>query len=239
MKLMFNIYNSSNTDMKEIRVGSISLVLSSPAYNCGGKFENWVDLVPFQEYKAYVTAVLSECNRVLQNDGFMIMEISDTSYDGAGNYHGVAGLYGAISRQLGLSLVSRHYAMTSRDEQGYETPEHRWSDDYVSTAPNHSPTHQILVFRKGDYEFEMESCKVLHYTYPSDEEGHPCPFSMGLVKFVLDQYYQGGVVLDPCCGTARLGREVLKRGGSFVGYDISETYCRTARELLEEVEGTL
>ena len=225
--------------MKEVGSGTVTLILSSPAYNCGGQFDNWTDLAPFEEYKAYVTQVMTECTRVLHNGGYCIMEIADSSYDGSGRYHGVAGLYGAIGRQLGLSLVERHYAMTSRDDQGYELPEHRWSEDFVSTEPNHSPTHQILVFRKGNYEFEMESCKVLNYVYPSDEEGHPCPFSMGLVTFVLDQYYTGGIVLDPCCGTARLGREVLRRGGLFIGYDISAEYCRTARQLLWEVEESL
>ena len=226
--------------MKEVKAGYVNLILSSPAYNCGGQFDTWRDLAPFQEYKKHVTAILSECNRVLHNDDYMVMEIADTSYDGAGNYHGVAGLYGKICRELGLSLVARHYALTTKDSAGYELPEHRWSEDYVSTEPNHSPTHQLLVFRKGNYRFEPESCQVLHYNYPSDEEGHPCPFSLDLVKFVLDHYYQdGGIVLDPCCGTARLGREVLQRGGFFIGYDISKEYVRTARQLLQEVEETL
>lgn len=230
---MYHIYNSSSENMSDVADGTVSLTLSSPKYNAGCQFTTWIDLEPWGQFLGSISTIIAECARVTKDGGYLVLEVADTSHNGNKRYMSLAALYAKLARERGFSLVARHMALT-HTYKGYEEPEHRWTSNFWTAEPNHSATHQIMVFRKGDYEFAAHAGQIFYYRYPEGEEGHPCPFANELIEFVLDHYSQeGDTVLDPCCGTARLGRAVIQRGGSFIGYDLSPEYCATARELLE------
>jgi DNA modification methylase len=67
--------------------------------------------------------------------------------------------------------------------------------------------------------------------YPASEEGHPCPFSFEIISKMLSivEFSKGMTVLEPFMGTGRLGREVVKRGGKYIGYEIEKKHFDTAQ----------
>jgi DNA modification methylase len=233
----FRFYNHSSEEMHEVSNDSIDLITSSISYNAGAKFgETWTDSASYCEFRARLTRIMRECSRVLKPGGRFIVEASDTAVSIEGEYLSIAAIHGKIAKELGLTLVERHFALIKSDlTSGEELPDHRWSSKYVSGSGNHSNAHQLLVFTKGEgARFDASAGRVIYYNYPDDEEGHPCPFSWEYIKYVLDNYFQPGMtVLDPCCGTARLGRETVRRGGTFVGYDINPDYSWVANNLFQ------
>lgn len=231
-KLPYRIYNASAETMNEVQSETIDLILSSPQYNAGAVFGDWKDTAPFESFKQTLTRLICECARTLKTGGKLIIECADTAISEDGTYMSIGALYVKIGLACGLNLVERHVAYTLTKD-GVELPEHGWSDDFVAQEATHSNAHQLVVLQKGVASFQPDLSKIIYYNYPANEEGHPCPFAFELIDFVLGHYFKpGDTVLDPYMGTARLGREVIKRGGIFIGYDINPEYCKVAEDYL-------
>ena len=68
------------------------------------------------------------------------------------------------------------------------------------------------------------------------EAKHTAPYPMELVrellKGVVDDDY---LVIDPFCGSGQTGIAAAERNCRFIGYDISQSFCRLARRRLSEV----
>ena len=68
------------------------------------------------------------------------------------------------------------------------------------------------------------------------EAKHTAPYPMELVrellKGVVDDDY---LVLDPFCGSGQTGIAAAERNCRFIGYDISQSFCRLSRRRLSEV----
>lgn len=233
----FTIISHSSEKMTEVADNSVDLITSSISYNAGCGFgETWTDSAPFDEFRARLARIMGECSRVLKPGGRMIIEVSDSAVSVDGQFLATAAIHAQIAHELGLTLLERHFALTKSDyTTGEELADHRWSDKFVSGAGNHSNCHQLLVFTKGEGRFNSAAGRVIYYNYQDNTEEHPCPFAWEYVEFILDNYFQPGMtVLDPCCGTARLGRETVRRGGKFVGYDLNPDYCRIAEDLFRD-----
>lgn len=232
--MSYRIYNSSGHHMNEVKDNTVHVILSSPRYNAGGKYDDWEDSQPFPSFLNELKELIGECTRVLHPTGKLVIECADTALSAQGEYMAIGAIYSKLAHSCGLSLVERHVAYTLTKD-GIELPERDWSTDFVATEATHSNAHQLLVFGKGSESFRLRSGRVLYYNYPENEEGHPSPFSWEMIQFVLDHYFSpGNIVLDPYMGTARLGRAVLRRGGFFIGYDINPHYCRIAEEYLSK-----
>jgi site-specific DNA-methyltransferase (adenine-specific) len=62
---------------------------------------------------------------------------------------------------------------------------------------------------------------------------HPCPLSYGLCERLVKSYVvEGGVVLDPFCGTGQLPLACKRNGRHYCGIEIDEEYYRLAKDRL-------
>jgi DNA modification methylase len=67
---------------------------------------------------------------------------------------------------------------------------------------------------------------------------HPCPLPLGLcAKLVKAFVAQGGLVLDPFCGTGQVLRAALQAGRRATGIDLSPRYCRYAARAMMACPG--
>lgn len=227
----FFIYNKSSENMSEVKDSSVDLVVGSPPYNIGTRYEENSDLVEFNQFKKMLEKVYSECFRILKKDGIMIVELADSILT-QGLYVELAGLVQSMCLKKGFNLESRHINFTMSEDH-IERLEHNWNSDYTTKHNSHSNCHQILVFRKG--KVNWKEGKIFYFNYES-AEGHPCPTPLGIYRFVLDNYFKKGqTVLDPFAGTARLGEETLRLGGNFIGYELSKKYSDSARNRLSKI----
>ncbi len=66
---------------------------------------------------------------------------------------------------------------------------------------------------------------------------HPAPFPVQLAERLIRLYtWEGDRVLDPFCGVGSSGVAAKLSGRSWVGVDVSQTYCKIARERIAEAE---
>lgn len=242
---MYSIYNQSSAMMDQVPDASVDLVVTSPPYNIGTAYGRHSDKLPQYEYKDMVNHSLKECVRALCLNGRLVLQVADTLYM-RGNYIQYAGFLTRLIMKMGMSLGSRHFALVSTCD-GIELPEELlnktgrsgelWEEygTFTEQAQAHSNTHQWLVFVKGSVEWNPKG-EILYFN-SVPENGHPCPFGNGEITFVLDRYLSpGGVVLDPFMGIAKLGVEVVRRGGSFIGYELSPGIYAVAKRNLRNAK---
>lgn len=203
--------------MNEIDSNSVDLVFAGPPYNIGTHYGENTDTLPLADYQKLLKDVFKECTRVLKDDGILVIEAADSIFCD-GTYIQLAGYVQSLCIKNGMSVVARHINF-AHSESGIELLEEHWGKDYTSRENSHSNCHQILVLSKSSKNVFNSNGKIMYFDYVPIA-GHPCPSPEGEYKFVLDTYFsENMVVLDPFMGTAVIGAEVLKRGGSFVGYE--------------------
>lgn len=234
---MISIYNQSSATMEQVPDSSVDLVVMGPPYNIGTAYGSYNDDIESVDYWTMMKDVIEGSVRPLKINGRLILQAADTVIMKNPPYRRTciqfAGLLASrLIKVDGLRLETRHYQLV-KSEGEQELPEEMFDPEYYfvpSQYSAHSNTHQWLVFRKGPAR--RKKGKILYYnSVPTD--GHPCPFSDEEIAFVLDRYFpEQGVVLDPFMGIARLGAEVVRRGGSFIGYELSpEIYSVAERNL--------
>ncbi len=231
--MSFNIYNKSSESMSEIGDASVDLIYTSPPYNIGTKYKENSDRMDISKYQSLLKNVFAECFRILKPQGRLIIEVAD-SIVSEGKYIQLAGLIQSYCIEFGMKVEDRHinFALT---KEGEELPEHNWSDDYMALTDAHSNCHQILVLSKNEHASFVGLGKVMYFNYLSTPE-HPCPTPKGICDFVLENYFKDGMtVAEPFMGTAVIGREVLKRKGNFIGYELDKNIFETTSKSLSEI----
>ncbi|MFA5023013.1 MAG: DNA methyltransferase [Candidatus Paceibacterota bacterium] len=235
---MFKIYNQSSEDMSDVPDNSVDIVISSPPYNIDTPYdEENRDSRAFEEFKKFLNQVISEVFRVLKPEGLFFNESADTVYSN-GKLIALSDLIQKLCLDAGFSLEER-YINFLQSEKGIvlTDKEHSWTNDYYSEEDSHSNCHQWLLMKKGPSDFDPNKGKIFYVNYPSSEEGHPCPFSYEHVKIFLEitKFQPGMTVLEPFMGIARLGEEVLKRKGEYIGFELAKKHFATAKARLEKV----
>jgi DNA modification methylase len=231
----YSIYNASSENMSAVADNSVDSIVFAPPYNINTPYSDQekYDHKSFEEYRDMLSRIIRECFRVLKPTGLFINESADTIYSD-GKLIALSGLIQKLCLDAGFKIKERHINFL-QSEAGVELVdrEHNWSKvDYYSEDNAHSNCHQWIVMAKDpSTTFEGDKGKIFYINYPSDEEGHPCPFSPEHVRIFLDllKFAKGMTVLESFMGTARLGVEVVSRGGNYVGYELEKKHFETAQ----------
>lgn len=247
---LLKLFNSSSESMKEIMSKSIDLVITDPPFNIGCFFGREVDDSFHEDYLTKIGRVVSEIGRVLDEKGTAVFLVPAVVKRGSQLYE-YPNIYSGLCKEVGLTPIEFcvegglseigpfQYKVT---EENYDcAPERELRESHLDRNAHSEEIHG-LVFAKG---------RQLRQAFPKDKiykyvpaEGHPCPYPPELVDNLLDTFFEPYdifsanplVVLDPFMGTGRLGREVLRRGGKFVGYEVEKGIYETAREKLIRAE---
>jgi DNA modification methylase len=101
----------------------------------------------------------------------------------------------------------------------------------IITVPNeqHLPVAEQIA-RAADAVYQ-EPAETVWQMQTAGQNGHPAPFPEELPRRLILLYSRpGDVVLDPFIGSGTTAVAAMKEGRLWIGYDVSETYCRQARE---------
>ena len=220
--------------MSEVADVSVDLIITSPPYNIGTAYGSNNDTLSLAEYQATLEKVFAECARVLKTDGILVLECADSILSN-GVYIQLAAYVQSLCLKQGLKVKERHFNFLNTQE-GVELPENeKWNGDYQTTVNNHSNLHQLIVFSKDPSTVFNPEGKTLYVKYVA-EQGHPCPIPEALRSFLLDRYFKTGMsVADPFMGTGMTGVDVVRRGGTFVGYELDPAMFAVARGNFEKL----
>lgn len=238
---------------------SVQLVVTSPPYNIGKKYERHKKL-SVEQYIEEQRAIITRCVELLSSTGSICWQVGN--HVSANEIYPIDIMLYPVFRDLGLVLRNRivwhfeHGLHCSRRLSGrYET---------------------IMWFsRPGDYVFNLDSIRVPQ-KYPGkkyfkgpkagqysanplgknpgdvwvipnvkhnhvEKTNHPCQFPVELVeRLVLALSNRGDLVLDPYIGVGTTAVASILNGRRSAGADIMASYIKTARKrVLSAAEGTL
>jgi site-specific DNA-methyltransferase (adenine-specific) len=98
---------------------------------------------------------------------------------------------------------------------------------------------ELCVFARKPHAAFFRHCAHPVWKGPIERiAGHPTPKPVWLMyEQVTASVPLGGVVLDPFMGSGTTGVACIQTGRNFIGIEVSEAYCRIARERLAKAEG--
>lgn len=144
------IYNSDCRAMEELDDNSVQLVVTSPPYNVGKKYNYYQDRAPLDNYLAFLKTVWQECRRVLVPGGRLAINIANTGRNPYIPLHAFI-----IQQCIDLGFIMRGEILWDKSATaGVSTA---WGSFARASNPTLRDTHEyIMVFSKDTMRLEAE-----------------------------------------------------------------------------------
>jgi len=245
------LYHGDCIDLlKTIPDGSVKLIVTSPPYNLGKEYEVKKEI---NEYVDFQKKVISECHRILSDDGNICWEVGN--YVENGTIIPLDYLLYPVFTELGLTMRNRivwhfgHGLHASKRFSGrYEvimwftkTDSYTFNLDPVRVPPKY-PTKR---YYKGEKKGQL-SCNPLGKN-PTDvwdvpnvksnhveKTCHPCQYPVELIeRLVLSMTNEGDSVFDPFVGVGSTLIAALMHNRKAIGSEIKKEYIEAAKERID------
>jgi site-specific DNA-methyltransferase (adenine-specific) len=216
---------------------SIDLVVTSPPYNIGIKYNIWNDNMPWEEYYEWLEKWMKEVYRILKNDGrFCLMHY--LSLGTSEDRHGVLMDLNYIATR---KINFKHHGLAIWYETSISNPT-AWGSWLSASAPYiNSPFEGILILYKDKWkkykegistiskEEFIEGCNGI-WKIPADRERlTPASFPVEIPERCIKLLsYENDLILDPFVGSGStmIAARNLRRNA--IGIEIDYEYCKTA-----------
>jgi site-specific DNA-methyltransferase (adenine-specific) len=237
-----HIYCQSATEMIGIPDNSVALAFTSPPYNVG---KNYDDDLSLQEYFDLIRDVGKEVYRVLRPGGRYVINIANL---GRKPYIPLHAFFYQIHWEVGFLTMGEIIWQKAKGASGSCA----WGSWMSAKSPRLRDIHEyLLVFSKQDFnrpdkgesdiskdEFMASTLSIWEVAPESAKRvGHPAPFPVELAARVIRLYsYVDDVVLDPFMGSGTMAVAAVENKRHYIGFDISEEYCRLAEMRIQAAE---
>ena len=242
------VCGDSETILKAFPDNFVDIIVTSPPYNFGLKYENDKnkDALYWQDYFDKLKKIWKECFRVLKPAGRLCVNIQPLFSDYIPTHH-------LISRQL-LELGLIWKAEILWEKHNYNCKYTAWGSWKSPSMPYLKYTWEFIeVFCKESHKKEGDSGKIditgdefkkwVYAKWDIAPEGnmkkynHPAMFPEELVVRLLKLFsYQNDIVLDPFNGVGTTTLVAHNLGRRYIGIDVSSQYCKTAEERLKNAQ---
>lgn len=227
---------------KQIDDNSIDLIFTSPPYNFDMNYSEYDDKKKWNEYFDWLNKVWIECKRVLKSGGRLCVNIQPLFSDYIPSHH-------IISNQL-LSLELLWKGEILWEKNNYNCKYTAWGSWKSPSSPYLKYTWEFIeIFckdklkKKGLKENiditgdEFKQWVLAKWSIAPEkrmkEYEHPAMFPEELVSRILKLFsYKDDIILDPFNGAGTTTKVAHKLGRNYIGFDIDEQYCETARNRL-------
>ena len=232
-EIVNRIFCKSSEQMDELPDSSIHLIVTSPPYNVGKRYDENLTL---NEYLLSLQKSLKEAHRVLIPGGRACVNVANV---GRRPYIPLHSHITQIMSSTGF-LMRGEIIWDKSSSAGTSTA---WGSWRSATNPSLRDTHEyILVFSKDSFSRNkgkntISRDQFLEYTksiwrFPTESAkriGHPAPFPVELPYRLIQLYsFEGDVVLDPFIGSGTTAVAALRSSRSFVGYEREPEYVSLA-----------
>ena len=249
--------------MDEVPDSSVALVVTSPPYFAGKKYEQSLGQggVPatYLDYLQMLRDVFAECARKLEPGGRIAVNVANL---GRRPYRSLsADVIGILQDDLRLLLRGEIVWMKQRGSSGSCA----WGSFQKPANPVlRDLTERVVVASKGRFdraipakarsrrglpsEASMTRDDFMEYTLdvweiPAESATrvkHPAPFPVELPSRLIHMYtYRGDLVLDPFAGSGTTAVAAVTSGRHFAGYDLDESYVRLAEARVDQARRQL
>jgi site-specific DNA-methyltransferase (adenine-specific) len=229
--------------LKLIPDNSVDLIVTSPPYNVGIKYDNYDDARTWDNYYCWCGAWLGQLLRVMKPDGRCCINM----YLSLGTSKFRTAPLMTIN-QWAVAQGFKHHSMALWYDVTL-TKLTAWGSWLSASAPYVSaPFEGILILYKDQWkkqnkgvstttkeEFREFACGVWKFA-PNRRSDHPAPFPEKLAARCINGLsYVGDTVLDPFLGTGTTAIAAKKASRGYIGIDISPDYIEKAKVKLAAV----
>ena len=228
--------------MKTIPDKSVDLVITSPPYNCGIKYDNYNDNVEWVKYYDWCNLWLKEIYRVMKDDARFCL-IHYLSLGQSNNRHAPLMNLNTMSERIGF----KHYGLAIWWDITL-TKRTAWGSWLSASAPYvNSPFEGVLILYKqkwhknkqgktdiGKDEF-MECCSGIWKIAPEHDRTHPAPFPKKMASRCIRLLsYEGDTILDPFVGSGTTLISAKENHRNAIGIEISPEYFKIAERRINQ-----
>lgn len=247
-------FHGDARDMQGIPDGSVALVVTSPPYFAGKRYEEELERegVPssYLEYLELLRDVFAECVRKLEPGGRIAVNVANL---GRKPYRSLsADVIRILERDLGLLLRGELIWQKGEGASGSCA----WGSFRSASNPVlRDISERVIVASKGRFDrarsvkqrategLPHESTLMTEdfmaltldiWSIPPESArrvGHPAPFPVELPEQLIRLYtFKGDLVLDPFMGSGSALVAAARLERRYAGYDLDESYVGIARE---------
>lgn len=246
------ICGDSASVLRELPSNSVDIIITSPPYNFGLDYQDDKkdDAVKWNEYFGKLKTIWTECARVLKPGARLCLNVQPLFSDYIPTHH-------LLSKQL-LDLGLLWKGEILWEKNNYNCKYTAWGSWKSPSMPYLKYTWEFVeVFSKQTHKKAGASQKIditgdefKKWVYAKwsiapernmKEYGHPAMFPKELAVRLLKLFsYRDDIVLDPFNGVGTTALCAAETGRKYIGIDISDTYCDTARQRIKDaVDGQL
>ena len=229
---------------KAIPSQSIDVVFADPPFNLKKKYNSHKDALLESEYLSWCKEWISECMRVLKEDGFLFLHNIPkwlTYYVTFLNEiaifrHWIS--WEAMTAPMGKTLQPAHYGILfySKGEVRQRFKEIRY--------PHKRDRKGVLMKdyggKKGILHPFGPLCSdvwtdIYRVRHAKNRDKHPCQLPVHLLeRIILMSSEKDDVILDPFLGTGTTALASKRLERNFIGFEKDEEYCKIARDKLDK-----
>ena len=242
-KIINKIHCADSLDIiKKFPDNCIDIVLTSPPYNFGINYENTNDVNIWEDYFNKLFNIFRECVRVLKDSGRIIINVQPMFSDYIPTHHLISNFF------LKEGLIWKGEIIWEKNNYNCKyctwgswkspsSPYLKYSWEFVEIFCKNSLKKEG---DKNNIDIEAEEFKKWVYGKWSiapernmKKYKHDAMFPEELVKRLLKLFsYKNDIVLDPFNGAGTTTKVAKQLNRKFIGIDISEEYCKTAEDRL-------
>lgn len=226
------LHGDACTVLKGMDKESIDVVYTCPSPFRYYNDDNEQDLIgsesQLNDYINNIRNVLYECHRVLKPTGSLFLQIPE-HFNKMGGMYGMPVIMENMIRNMGLYfLMNRLFWHRVETRRGKKYKEKGFLKNYEYIF--HLVKDGIEFYFNEDSKYARTSI----FSYPLEDSYYTNEFDSGLPeelsKMVIDTCCPiNGTVLDPLCGSAKLGIVAKKLNRDFIGIDINLETVELAR----------
>ena len=237
-----NIYNMDCIDgLKLIADDSIDLIVTSPPYNVGIEYDSYEDSIPWEDYLSWCKDWLSECFRVLKDDGRICVNhyiaFRSPNFDSNGCKDGESDRFPlfdikAIMESIGYN-VSKLVIWNDPTMKKLTA----WGSWLSASSPHiQTPTEGILIgYKKQWKKLTSGKSTISQEDFKEAVSGiWNIGTTIGYTKACFPEKlprlciqlltYEGDTVLDPFSGSGTTCYVAKGLNRNYIGFEISEAY---------------
>lgn len=236
------VCGDSEQVLKGLPDNCVDLVFTSPPYNFGLSYGDSPDESHWPEYFRKLFRVFDECIRVLRHGGRIVVNIQPLYSDYIPSHHVIGNFF------IGRRMIWKGEILWEKNN--YNCKYTAWGSWKSPSNPYLKYTWEFIeVYCKGDLKKEGDSRdaditadEFKGWVYGKwsiaperrmGEFGHPAMFPEALADRVLRLFsFRGDAILDPFAGAGTTCVAAKRSSRRYLGIDISEEYCRVARDRL-------
>lgn len=234
--------------VKKLEPSSIDLVLTSPPYNMGKKYDVYDDTTLWGNYVDNLVYMCAYLFKACKPNSRLIINLANYVrfrpitfeviykiysktkwhfqeeiiwYKGDGYNVDSSDRYGDVFANQPQTIIDAHSPLVALVHEGIYVFTHIHRDEVLSAKPLDKP-----VALRSVINFSTNKDKSIQ---------HPCPSPLPLAEFLIQSFSsKGDTVLDPFCGSGTFGVAAVRHNRSFIGYDLSQNYLDICKKRIEK-----